>query len=113
MSNPRKDAGQARQRPRQPANQQQAATRGAGPAARPAGTAPAFDPEAAQLAPRGTAPKGMISNPWVRNWAGATPGQSPRPAPDPEPRAGTGQQPGTRRAATDAGTAPKPPAVTK
>jgi len=53
------------------------------PLARPAGMAPVFDAESAQLKAREGPYKGMISNPWVRQWterpregARATPGET-------------------------------------
>jgi hypothetical protein len=100
----RRDAGQARQRPRPPA-QRPAETAGATPTPRPAGNAPAYDSATRQLVAPGSAPRGMISNPWVKQWSGQTPQASPQAA---VPRADTAPKKKTRRAPSDAGSAPKP-----
>jgi hypothetical protein len=86
MANAKKDAGEARQRPRPRTPIVPQATVGA-PTARPAGIAPAFAAGAAPGAVEG-AHKGMITNPWVKHWAGVGPaptttrpaGRQPRPA---------------------------------
>jgi hypothetical protein len=75
MAHTSKDAGEARQRPRPSAAAGQApvgALTGRASIARPAGTAPV---SAAGGAPAGAEVrhKGMISNPWVKHWAGAGP----------------------------------------
>jgi hypothetical protein len=86
----KKDAGEARQPPRTVAASRQAALgapTGAAPTGRPAGIAPV--PTAGRApALADDAHKGMISNPWVKHWAGAGPaptttrpaGRQPRPA---------------------------------
>src|SRR3954465_13552187 len=68
MANLRKDAGEARQRPRRPAPSFSQETSPASLVARPAGIAPVFDVAAGVTAARTDAPKGMIVNPWVRQW---------------------------------------------
>src|SRR3954451_23211225 len=75
MTNPRKDAGEARQRRRRLAPPPE--TSAASSAARPAGHAPAIGAAVRQLAARTDAPKGMISNPLVRQWASGESGASP------------------------------------
>jgi hypothetical protein len=105
MNNPRKDAGEARQRPRPPVPRRPE-TSAATPTARPAGSAPVFDAGAGRLAPaREDAPRGMISNPWVKQWAAGTPEGKAEEA-SPQTEAGPGE--GTRRPTSDAGSAPTP-----
>jgi len=80
MNNPKKDAGEARQRPRQPVRPAPE-TSGATPTARAAGSAPVFDADAGRFAAaREDAPRGMISNPWVKQWAAGTPEGTPEEA---------------------------------
>jgi hypothetical protein len=111
MTNTRKDAGEARQRPKPPTTAE-ADTAATTPTSRPAGIAPTFDATTAQVTQRVGAYKGMISNPVVRAWAGGaaqvtaqaaaaappTPGEAPQTAPE------TDSQP----ASVDAGAAPNP-----
>jgi hypothetical protein len=117
MAETRKDAGQSRQRPRPPGSRQAEANAGT-PSARPVGIAPVFDVETAQLKVREGPYKGMISNPWVRHWTQGAQEQAPEGAAEPsaeagpraeaEPGAEQAPAPGPRRAATDAGPAPRP-----
>lgn len=90
MGDTKKDAGEARQRPRAVAAPREAGLgvpSGAAPIARPAGIAPVSAAGRAP-APADDAHKGMISNPWVKHWGGAGPaptatrpaGRQPRPA---------------------------------
>lgn len=75
MADTKKDAGEARQRPRPVAASRQVALgapTGGVPIARPAGIAPVRTAGGAP-APAEGAHKGMISNPWVTYWAGAGP----------------------------------------
>ena len=72
MANSRKDAGEARQRPR-PQVIPSAATAARTPTARPAAIAPSFDATTGQPTPQGGSHKGMISNPWVKHWTGRGP----------------------------------------
>jgi hypothetical protein len=114
MTNLRKDAGQARQRPRRPAPPSPE-TSATSPVARPAGIAPAFDAAAQQLAARTDAPKGMISNPWVRQWASGSSSANPSDVAspltqEPSPAAEAAPRREARRSASDAGHAPTPKA---
>src|SRR4051795_6249138 len=107
MTNLRKDAGQARQRPRRPAPPSPE-TSATSPVVRPAGIAPAFDDAARQLAARTDAPKGMISNPWVRQWtsgsSGAPPGDAATyPSHEPSSAAEATPRREAHRPASDAG----------
>jgi hypothetical protein len=111
MATTRKDAGEARERPKASvavAVHPKADPRM--PSARPAGIAPAFDAVTLQLTPRAGPHKGMISNPWVKHWAGAGPPPMSKPVvgaqaqPGAKPKAA--QETGPRRVA---GPAPKPP----
>jgi hypothetical protein len=72
MATIRKDAGEARERPR-PTTRVHAEPGAAAPSARPAGGAPVFDAATSQLTPRAGEHKGMASNPWVKHWAGVAP----------------------------------------
>src|SRR3954464_14251952 len=90
-------------------------TRATPPRARPAGIAPAFDAAAQQLAARTDAPKGMISNPWVRQWASGSSSANPSDVAspltqEPSPAAEAAPRREARRAASDAGHAPTPKA---
>ena len=105
MSNTRRDAGEARQRARHP-EQPQAGATGPTVTARSAGIAPAFDAAAGQPAARTDAPRGMISNPWVKQWTAGTPDRSP--APEQGPNTTQGPETGSRPASSDAGAAPNP-----
>jgi len=115
MAITRKDAGQARERPRPPVAARPE-TAGTQPVARPAGIAPVVDAATRQLTPRAGPHKGMISNPWVRHWSGTGPPPTSKPA------AGAQAQPGARAQAGPAaraapvrgprrvaGPAPRPP----
>jgi hypothetical protein len=115
MTTMRKDAGEARERPR-PRITARSETGGTTPVARPAGIAPVFDRGTSQLTPRAGPHKGMISNPWVKHWTGAG------PPPISKRLAGAQAQPGTKAQAAPkakgapersprrlAGPAPKPP----
>jgi hypothetical protein len=108
MTEMRKDAGQARQRPRPPATAR-AAEQAAGPTARPAGIAPVFDTETGQLKGREGPFKGMISNPLVRQWTqrAEEPREEERQT-GPSPRPGEAPAAEPRRASSDAGPAPRP-----
>ena len=68
-----KPAGEARERPR-PAAHAQAFAGGAGgggePMRKSVGAAPRFDAASQSMAAAAEAPRGMISNPWVKHWAG-------------------------------------------
>ena len=66
----KKSAGEARERPR-PMTQPEAVASAPTHMAKAVGPAPSFDHSAKKLAPRAEAPKGMISNPWVKHWAGS------------------------------------------
>jgi len=114
MAETRKDAGQARQRPRPPATPQ-AETEAMTPSARPAGISPVFDADAAQLKAREGPYKGMISNPWVRHWTQDAQEQPAAPSPEAgarteaAPNAGEAPPTGSGgRVSSDAGPAPKP-----
>ena len=72
MTSMRKGAGEARERPR-PMVSANPKTTEAKPLAKPAGMAPVFDAQMKQLKPSAGPHKGMISNPWVKHWAGAGP----------------------------------------
>src|SRR3954453_20189183 len=111
MANPRKDAGEARQRPRRLAPPPE--TSATSPAARPAGHAPAIGAAVRQLAARTDAPKGMISNPLVRQWASGESGASPSDmtsplSQEPNPAAESAPSGGAQRPTRDAGQAPTP-----
>jgi hypothetical protein len=83
MDDVRRDAGEATQRPRAPAGPEVADRRAARPAAirRAVGLAPVLDPECARLVPRSEPARGMISNPWVKQWtAGAAAAAAASPA---------------------------------
>jgi hypothetical protein len=98
MATTRKDAGEARERPR-PSAAAHPETAETKPLARPAGIAPVFDAATRQLTPRAGPHKGMISNPWVKHWTGAGP---------PPPSDGAQAQPGTKaETATAARAAPE------
>ena len=73
MTMTRKPAGEARERPRPP-HRTDPHPHGHGPDVirKSAGAAPVFDAATAHRSAR-EAPKGMISNPWVRFWSGAGP----------------------------------------
>jgi hypothetical protein len=111
MSNPRKDAGGARQRPRRPAPRS-AESGAAAPEARPAGIAPTFDAAARQLSAATDAPKGMISNPWVRQWTSGSGARTSDAASPPTQQAGLSAESSPRKQAagppSDAGPAPTP-----
>ncbi|MEA2780057.1 MAG: hypothetical protein QOK29_1601 [Rhodospirillaceae bacterium] len=85
----KKDAGEARERPK-PQVAAHTKTGGTTPLARPAGIAPVFDAATSQLTPRAGSHKGMISNPWVKHWTGAG------PAPTSKRAAGAQAQPGSK-----------------
>ena len=70
----RKPAGEARERPRS-THGIEGHARAEGPEVvrKGVGPAPVFDAGTRQVAPAGDAPKGMISNPWVRFWSGTGP----------------------------------------
>jgi hypothetical protein len=74
MTVTKKPAGEARERPR-PAHRTDPHHPGHGPdiVRKSVGAAPVFDAETRRIAPAGEAPRGMISNPWVRFWSGAGP----------------------------------------
>jgi hypothetical protein len=74
MTVTKKPAGEARERPR-PVHRTDPHHHGHGPdiIRKSVGTAPVFDAATKRLAPAGEAPRGMISNPWVRFWSGAGP----------------------------------------
>jgi hypothetical protein len=105
MTHTRKDAGEARQRPKPPVTAQ-APSATTTPTPRPAGIAPTFDATTAQVTPRVGAYKGMKSNPVVQAWtagaaqatAPANSGKAPQTAPEADPPP----------ASVDAGAAPKP-----
>ena len=114
MAEIKKDAGQARQRPRHPVTRQ-TETQARAPVAKPAGIAPVFDAPAAQLKAREGPYKGMISNPWVKQWTQGAQGQTPQETTGPSEVAGTEEEaepkapaPGRRRMTFDAGPAPEP-----
>lgn len=112
MAVTRKDAGQARQRPRPPVTPH-AVTEAMTPSAQPAGIAPVFDADAAQVKAREGPYKGMISNPWVKHWiqgAGGAPGPSAEAETRGEATPNATEAPGTgpRPASSDAGPAPNP-----
>lgn len=104
MTETRKDAGPARQRPR-PAAVRRAAATAPAPSARPAGIAPILDADTAQLKAREGPFKGMISNPWVRQWASGA--QEGTPAAEPAPAAEQTRVTGPQRISSDAGPAPE------
>jgi hypothetical protein len=101
MTDARKDAGEARQRPR-PKVILRAPAGGRPPAAHPAGIAPTFEKEARAIVPRAGPHKGMITNPWVKYWTG----QGPAPI---EERAAEARATPARSgtAAREAGAAPR------
>jgi hypothetical protein len=105
----RKDAGEARERPR-PRVAAKPEAGGTTPLARPAGIAPVFDANALQLTPRAGPHKGMISNPWVKYWTGAGPAPTPKRVVGAQVQAAatvqTAPEKSPRRVA---GPAPKPP----
>jgi hypothetical protein len=72
MTMTRKPAGEARDRPRPPP---QPESHGLAPGVvrKNVGAAPVFDAEAKRLKIAADAPRGMISNPWVKHWTGAGP----------------------------------------
>lgn len=74
MTVTRKPAGEARERPRSP-HRTDPHPHGHGPdvVRKSVGAAPIFDAATRRIAPAGEAPRGMISNPWVRFWSGAGP----------------------------------------
>jgi hypothetical protein len=112
MAETRKDAGEARQRPRPPAADRAAEEAApATPASRPAGIAPVLDRETGQLTGREGPFKGMISNPHVKNWIQGAREPAEEARPDATPGSG-GEAPGTepQRNSVDAGPAPRPPA---
>ncbi len=74
MTVTKKPAGEARERPRSP-HRTDPHARGHGPdvVRKSVGAAPVFDAAKMRIAPADEAPRGMISNPWVRFWSGAGP----------------------------------------
>jgi hypothetical protein len=72
MTVTRKPAGEARDPPR-PTPQAEHRGLAAGAVRKNVGAAPVFDAEAKSLKVAADAPRGMISNPWVRHWTGAGP----------------------------------------
>ena len=76
MTVTRRPAGEARERQRAALSAQSQAV-GAGVVRKNVGAAPVFDAGAKTLkaakTASGAAPKGMISNPWVKHWSGAAP----------------------------------------
>jgi hypothetical protein len=81
MTVTRKPAGEARERPRSP-HRTDPHPHGHGPDVmrKGVGAAPAFDAATRRIAPADEAPRGMISNPWVRFWTGAGPSPIAQPA---------------------------------
>jgi hypothetical protein len=88
MTVTRKPAGEARERPRSP-HRTDPHPHGHGPdiVRKSVGAAPSFDAAARRIAPKGEAPRGMISNPWVRFWSGAGPAPVDQSAARPAPAA--------------------------
>jgi hypothetical protein len=72
MTITKKPAGEARERPR-PSPHPESYGVGANVMRKSVGAAPVFDREAKRLIVTSDAPKGMISNPWVKHWSGAGP----------------------------------------
>ena len=72
MTMTRKPAGEARERPR-PSPHPESHGVGANVIRKGVGAAPTFDREAKRLAAASDAPRGMISNPWVKHWSGTGP----------------------------------------
>jgi hypothetical protein len=73
MTMTKKPAGEARERPRPPQHPESHGP-GAKVMRKNVGAAPTFDREAKRLTVASEAPKGgMMSNPWVRHWAGLGP----------------------------------------
>jgi len=68
----RKPAGEARERPR-PSSHPESHGAGDNVVRKSVGAAPVFDHGARRMAPAPEAPRGMISNPWVKHWSGAGP----------------------------------------
>jgi hypothetical protein len=96
MTTTKKPAGEARERPR-PSHRPESHSAAAKATRKSAGAAPTFDRESKRLmtvaseGPRG----GMISNPWVRHWAGLGPAPTapaavPPPAAHPQKKAAGG-----------------------
>src|SRR4051795_9615407 len=106
MTNPKKDAGEARQRPRRLAPPETSAVA----AARSAGHAPAMDAAVRQSVAPTDVPKGMISNPLVRHWAsGASASDVTSPlSQEPNPAAESARSREAQRPTRDAGQAPTP-----
>jgi hypothetical protein len=74
MTVTRKPAGEARERPRSPhRTDPHPHGHGLDVVRKSVGAAPVFDAATRRIAPAGEAPRGMISNPWVRFWSGAGP----------------------------------------
>jgi hypothetical protein len=72
MTTTRKPAGEARERPR-PSPHPESHGAGAHVVRKSVGAAPVFDAEAKRLKSADEAPRGMISNPWVKHWSGLGP----------------------------------------
>jgi len=72
MTMTRKPAGEARDRPR-PSPRPESHGLVADVVRKSVGAAPVFDAEAKRLKVAADAPRGMISNPWVKHWTGAGP----------------------------------------
>src|SRR3954453_2601692 len=109
MTNPKKDAGEARQRPRRLAPPETSAVA----AARSAGHAPAMDAAVRQSVAPTDVPKGMISNPLVRHWASGASGASASDvtsplSQEPNPAAESARSREAQRPTRDAGQAPTP-----
>ncbi len=72
MTTTRKPAGEARERAR-PSPHPESHGVSANVTRKNVGAAPIFDREAKRLTVASEAPRGMISNPWVKHWSGAGP----------------------------------------
>jgi hypothetical protein len=77
MTQTRKPAGEARERPRPSPHPESHG--GANVVRKSVGAAPVFDRDAKRMTVADAAPRGMISNPWVKHWSGAGPAP-PEPA---------------------------------
>ena len=88
MTVTRKPAGEARERPRSP-QRADPYPRTGGPdiVRKSVGAAPAFDAATRRITSASEAPRGMISNPWVRFWSGAGPAPAAQTAAGPAPAA--------------------------
>jgi hypothetical protein len=98
MDNVKKDAGQARERPRPPVAPSAREAAEGGSISRSAGVAPRVDAATRELQPRGRTP-GMLANPWVRQYTNVD-------SPQAESKPAETEAPSTPR--VDAGAAPEP-----